>query len=43
MHLSRLQELADLIVADEELPEKTAATDRADLTEVITSMDSAPT
>jgi len=34
MHLSRLQELADLIVADEELPEKTAATDRADLTQI---------
>ena len=34
MHLSRLQELADLIVADEELPEKAAATDRADLTQI---------
>lgn len=34
MHLSRLQELADLIVAEDELPEKTAATDRADLTQI---------
>jgi serine/threonine-protein kinase HipA len=33
MDLSRLQELADLIVAEEELPEKAAA-DRADLTQV---------
>jgi serine/threonine-protein kinase HipA len=32
MHLSRLQELADLIVAEDELPEETAA-DRADLTQ----------
>src|SRR5437764_5705626 len=34
MHLSRLQELADLIVAEDEPPEKTAATDRADLTQI---------
>jgi serine/threonine-protein kinase HipA len=33
MDLSRLQELADLIVAEEELPEK-AVVDRADLTQV---------
>src|SRR2546423_11031057 len=30
----KLQELADLIVAEDELPEKTAATDRADLTQI---------
>jgi serine/threonine-protein kinase HipA len=33
LDLSRLQELADLIVAEDELPEKTSA-DRADLTQV---------
>src|SRR5256886_6378989 len=34
MHLSRLQEPADLIVGEDELREKPAATDRADLTQI---------